>query len=141
MAGCEQAFSVDAVHVTEKMVANPYFDAEYYLRVHPDLLEQGVTLETAEQYFLDCGAEAGHKTNVCFYTGFYLFENPDLVEAGLTRAEALDHFWQQGIYEGRGGRFLALFTAEDYAGQNRDLAQQFGITDTSNLTLYQRGQL
>lgn len=127
-------------------MANPYFNAAYYLAQNSDLVLAGVTEATAEDHYNEYGAAEGREPNSWFDADFYLLSNPDLIEAGLTRANALSHFAQFGVTEGRTFNSNpaldpSQFDAEDYAERYTDVAEAFGITDPADLTDEQAGQL
>lgn len=129
-------------------MANPYFNAAYYLATYPDLVLAGLDETNVEQHYLNYGAQEGRAPNNWFDAQFYLLNNPDLIAAGLTRADALAHYAQYGINEGRSfSEKVALapanFNAKAYADvpANKDLLTAFEITDTANLTPAQTSQL
>lgn len=127
-------------------MANPYFNAAYYLAHNPDLVLAGITADTAEQHYDDYGAAENRSPNGWFDPEAYLAANPDLIAAGVTPATALDHFAQYGINEGRifsnDARLdPSNFDASGYAAANTDVADALGITDPSDLTDAQVGEL
>lgn len=135
-------------------MANPYFNAAYYLANNSDLVLAGVTLATAEAHYLTYGVNEAAKAgaprapNSWFNEEFYLLNNPDLLEAGLGKADALSHYAQYGVFEGRAfSPTIALdpasFDYKAYASdaKNADLKTAFEITDVDTLTAVQKGQL
>ncbi|OZI54921.1 hypothetical protein [Bordetella genomosp. 5] len=133
-------------------MANPYFNAQYYLQNNPDLVLAGITVETAEAHYTKYGAFEESKAgaprlpNAWFDASFYLQSNPDLIAAGLTLGQALDHYAQYGIFEGRAFSDDAdldpsEFDASAYAAANEDLRTAFGIEDASDLTAEQTADL
>lgn len=132
-------------------MANPYFNAAYYLANNPDLVLAGLTAENVEQHYLQYGAaesvsNPARNPNPWFDASFYLRANPDLIQAGLTPADALAHFANYGVYENRvfsanPGLATANFDAVDYAERYPDVAEAFGIDPEEELTDVQVGQL
>lgn len=133
-------------------MANPYFNAAYYLANNPDLVRAGLTVDNVEQHYLQYGAAESvnpgstRQPNPWFNADFYLRSNPDLIQAGLTLADALAHYAQYGVYEGRvfstnPALAPSKFDAKTYATTNTDVATALGITDVNNLTAAQKGAL
>lgn len=132
-------------------MANPYFNAAYYLANNPDLVLAGLTEENVEQHYLQYGAaesvrNPARNPNPWFDAGFYLRANPDLIAAGLTPADALAHFANYGVTEGRvfspnPAMDPAAFDAVDYATRYPDVAEAFDIDPEEELTVAQEGQL
>src|SRR5690554_5599035 len=94
-------------------MANPYFNAAYYLLTNTDVVAAGYTLDTAEQHYIRHGAfealEGGEnitpttlrKPAPWFDIEYYLAAYPDLLENGVTPDTAFQHFANYGISEGR----------------------------------------
>ncbi|MFT0533291.1 beta strand repeat-containing protein [Castellaniella hirudinis] len=127
-------------------MANPYFDAAYYLAHNSDLVKAGITAATAEWHYDTYGAGEGRAPNAWFDANAYLLANTDLIANGVTMATALAHFANYGVNEGRiFNNNPALqpgnFSAKAYADLNADVAAAFGITDTSAITPEQANQL
>ncbi|MFT0533292.1 hypothetical protein ACMHYJ_10775 [Castellaniella hirudinis] len=120
-------------------MANPYFDAAYYLAQNPDLVIAGVTLATAAQHYDNYGAAEGRQPNPWFDPNAYLLANTDLIANGVTLATALDHFTAFGVYEGRlfnnnPDLQPSNFDAAGYARDNADVVKALGIEDIAHLT-------
>lgn len=125
-------------------MANPYFNASYYLANNLDVLAAGYTVETAESHYLQFGAaEALAGTNTArkpapwFDIQYYITSNPDLLANGVTVQTAFQHFTQYGINEGRSpsnGINLTTAKLSAYATANPDLVTAFGIVDPAKLT-------
>lgn len=133
-------------------MANPYFNAAYYLAHNADVAAAvaGMTpaqqLAVAEQHYDLHGATEGRAPNAWFDATAYLNANPDLVPGGVTLATALAHYAQFGESEGRTFSNApalnpANFDASAYAVANPDVAKAFNITDTTNLTSVQKADL
>jgi Ca2+-binding RTX toxin-like protein len=130
-------------------MANPFFDAAYYLARNPDVGAAGYTLATAEQHYLRYGAAESltgstRAPNAWFDAKAYLAAYPDLAANGLTAATALSHYLTYGLSENRSPAANvnpADFTYTDYAAANADLRTAFGITDANHLTAQQQHQL
>lgn len=125
-------------------MANPYFNASYYLANNLDVLAAGYTVETAEQHYLNYGAaealagtNAARKPAPWFDIQYYLTSNPDLLDAGIGADTAFWHFTTYGQFEQRSpadGLTVTDAKLKAYADANEDLREAFGITDTANLT-------
>lgn len=123
-------------------MANPYFNAAYYLANNPDLVAAGVDAEThyrdhgASEAFL--GTNTDRKPAEWFDIQYYLSQNPDVAAAVAGNvAAAFDHFTTHGIGEGRVPSAAYDFSDaqwSDYAAANSDLTDAFGITDPYNMT-------
>lgn len=122
-------------------MANPYFNATFYLQSNPDLLAAGVTVATAWDHYVNFGANeayvAGGFTrapNDWFDARFYLESNPDLITAGVTPDTALDHFAKFGAAELRSPNAqIAQNPVTDasllaYVNANADVAAFAGVT-------------
>lgn len=122
-------------------MANPYFNAVYYLQNNPDLMAAGVTVATAWDHYVQYGANeayvAGGTTrapNDWFNARFYLENNSDLIAAGVTPETALDHFSMFGANELRSpnaGIAASPVTAASllaYVNANADIAAALGVT-------------
>lgn len=123
-------------------MANPYFNAAYYLANNDDLVINGVTEETAELHYDLHGAAEGRAPNSWFDAKAYLLASDDLIPNGVTLANAFQHFALYGINEGRvfnnnPALDPANFPASDYATANEDVAEALGITDADDLTAEQ----
>jgi hypothetical protein len=125
-------------------MADPFFNAAYYLARNPDVAAAGFTLATAEQHYLRYGAVEGRTPNTWFNAAAYLAAYPDLAAHGVTAATALSHYVTYGINENRSPAANvnpADFTYTDYAANNPDLRAAFGIDDPADLTAVQKHQL
>jgi Ca2+-binding RTX toxin-like protein len=125
-------------------MANPFFDAAFYLAKNPDVAAAGYTLATAEQHYNQYGAFEVRAANPWFDAKAYLATYPDLAAAGVTVATALAHYTIYGINESRSPApnvNPADFTYVSYATDNTDLRSAFGITDPAHLTVEQQHQL
>jgi Ca2+-binding RTX toxin-like protein len=122
-------------------MADPYFNAAYYLARNSDVAAAGYTLATAEQHYLRYGSTEGRTPNTWFNAAAYLAAYPDLVSHGITAATAFQHYITYGINEGRSPAANvnpANFSYADYATANSDLKAAFGITDPTHLTADQQ---
>lgn len=126
-------------------MANPYFNAAYYLAQNPDLFAAGInTAEAAWEHYVNFGAAEAlngadtRKPAPWFDVSFYLSQNTDLITAGLTAGQLFDHFTNFGIDEGRKPSVDAVLSAESllaYAKANEDLMEAFDIeADATELT-------
>lgn len=125
-------------------MANPYFNAEYYLARNPDVFAAGInTPEAAWEHYVNFGAAEAlngattRKPAPWFNISYYLAENPDLNTAGLTAGQLLDHFTNFGISEGRAPNAddnVDADTMSAYAVANPDLVEAFDIEDPTDLT-------
>lgn len=136
-------------------MANPYFNAVYYLLQNPDVLAAGYTADTAWNHYVNYGANEGNivggiarAPNPWFDIKYYLTNNPDLLAANYTPAMALDHFAKYGMAEGRypnatiAANPITEASLLAYAMANVDLRQAFGISDSATqLTKAQQDQL
>jgi hypothetical protein len=110
-------------------MANPFFDAAYYLARNPDVVAAGYTLATAEQHYLRYGAvesltDPSRAPNAWFDARAYLAAYPDLVANGVTAATAFSHYVNHGINENRSPAANinpADFSYATYAAANADL--------------------
>lgn len=124
-------------------MANPYFNADYYLQQNPDVFSAGYTVATAWDHYVNFGANeanivggAARAPNPWFDVKYYLANNPDLVRAGITPATALDHFLTYGSTAGEDRAPNATIAAAPiteakllaYALANADLQKAFGIS-------------
>lgn len=122
-------------------MANPYFNAEYYLANNPDVKDSGLDPET---HYLQFGAKEGRAPTSWFNGAYYLATNPDLEAGGITIETAFAHFQAFGSNEGRSPsptKSLTDASLSGYAAANPDVAQAFGITDPAYLTSQQKAQL
>lgn len=138
-------------------MANPYFNAVYYLQQNPDVFSAGYTVATAWDHYVKHGANEANVTggtfrapNPWFDVKYYLANNPDLVRAGITPATALDHFLTFGSTAGEDRAPNATIAAAPiteakllaYAKANADLQTAFGISATATtLTAAQQTSL
>lgn len=136
-------------------MANPYFNATYYLANNPDLFAAGVTVATAWDHYVSYGAQeaytAGGMTrapNAWFDANYYLTNNTDLIASGVTPDSALDHFTTYGMYELRSPNSqIAAAPITDasllaYVNANSDLAKAFNIEIPATvLTAEQQNQV
>jgi Ca2+-binding RTX toxin-like protein len=125
-------------------MANPFFDAAYYLARNPDVVAAGYTLATAEQHYNKYGAFEVRAANPWFDARAYLAAYPDLAANGVTLTNALAHYTAYGINENRSPATNvkpADFTYSDYAANNPDLRAVFGIGNPAQLTVLQQHQL
>ncbi|MFA5521231.1 MAG: hypothetical protein WCY98_01795 [Castellaniella sp.] len=130
-------------------MANPYFNAAYYLANNADVFAAGVDAET---HYRDFGASEAYVNGAAsrtpapwFDIQYYLNNNPDVAAAVIGNvAGAFDHFTTHGIAEGRAPSANYQLNAAKlgaYAAANSDLMDAFGITDPNNLTAEQQTQL
>ncbi len=130
-------------------MANPYFNAAYYLAQNPDVAAAGVD---AEAHYREFGAREAFVDGAAtrapapwFDIQYYLAQNPDVLAAVAGNvAAAFDHFTQHGIGEGRAPSADYDFSDaqwSDYAAANADLLTAFGITDPDNMTDAQQAAL
>jgi hypothetical protein len=113
---------------TTIIMANPYFNAEYYLLTNQDVYNAGVTLAGAEQHYQLFGAAEGRKPAPWFDAQYYVQQNPDLL--ALEVNQLFDHFVNFGMEEGRAPSAEAQITEAGllaYANANEDLRTAFGI--------------
>lgn len=138
-------------------MANPYFNAVYYLQQNPDVFAAGYTVETAWDHYAQYGANeayaiggATRAPNPWFDAKYYLNNNPDLIAAGVTPATALDHFFAFGGTAAEDRAPNATIAANPiteasllaYAKANADLLTAFGIAaDATELTVAQQNNL
>ena len=138
-------------------MANPYFNAVYYLQQNPDVFSAGYTVATAWDHYVKHGASEANVTggtfrapNPWFDVKYYLANNPDLVRAGITPATALDHFLTYGSTAGEDRAPNAAIAAAPiteakllaYALANADLQTAFGISaSATTLTAAQQTSL
>lgn len=133
-------------------MANPYFNAEYYLAKNPDVFAAGInTPEAAWEHYVNFGAAealngaASRSPAPWFDIAYYLAENPDLNTAGLTAGQLFGHFTEYGLAEGRSPSLAAEgVDAESlaaYAAANEDLRTAFGIKEGEEPTEAQLIQL
>lgn len=123
-------------------MANPYFNAQYYLTHNPDLYAAGVrTAEQAEAHYLAFGAAESAAPlavrvgpNPWFDAAYYISSNLDLQRAGLTAKDALAHYAAYGVTEGRApsAAIAAItFSAGTYATANADVALAIGMASAT----------
>src|SRR5690606_38194417 len=131
-------------------MANPYFNAAYYLHNNLDVLAAGYTVANAEQHYLQYGAAeallgaTSRKPAPYFDIEYYLTNNPDLISAGIGAEGAFQHFVQYGQFEGRSpseGLEVTDAKLSAYAAANEDLQEAFGIDDPADLTQEQQDAL
>lgn len=124
------------------IMANPYFNAVYYLQQNPDVFSAGYTVATAWDHYVKHGANEANVVggtfrapNPWFDVKYYLANNPDLVRAGITPATALDHFLNYGSKTAEDRAPNATIAAAPiteaklltYVKANADLQTAFGI--------------
>jgi len=95
-------------------VADPLFDANFYLSRNPDVAAAGVD---PYQHYLAYGWKEGRDPSALFSDSYYLSHNPDVAAAGVN---PLLHYEQHGWQEGRNPD--ALFDTNYYLAQNPDVA-------------------
>lgn len=138
-------------------MANPYFNAVYYLQQNPDVFAAGYTVDTAWNHYAQFGANEGYANggtvrapNPWFDVKYYLNNNPDLIAAGITPAMALDHFTTYGMTAAEdrapngtvAGNPITEASLLAYAMANADLRSAFGIADNATtLTAAQQNSL
>src|SRR5690554_4244845 len=115
------------------IMANPYFNAEYYLSQNPDVFAAGInTAEAAWEHYVNFGAAEAlngastRKPAPWFDISYYYSHNTDLSTAGLTAGQMFDHFVIFGIEEGRQPSAEAVLTEANllaYAKANEDLME------------------
>lgn len=125
-------------------MANPYFNATYYLANNPDLFAAGInTVEGAWAHYVQFGAAealqgaASRSPAPWFDIAYYLKSNSDLATAGLTAGQLFEHFINFGIEEGRQPSADANVNSASlaaYAAANADLREAFGIEEGAELT-------
>lgn len=81
----------------EIVVELPGFDSAYYVAVHPDVLESGMT---PLEHYLEIGWKIGRDPSPGFSTKGYLAANPDVAAAGHN---PLVHYVMVGLAQGRVG--------------------------------------
>src|SRR5690554_621471 len=112
-------------------MANPYFNATYYLQNNQDLIAAGInTVEGAWAHYVQFGAAealqgaASRSPAPWFDIKYYLSQNADLVTSGLTAGQLFEHFINFGIEEGRQPSAEVNVNSETlaaYAAANADL--------------------
>lgn len=131
-------------------MANPYFNATYYLQNNLDLVAAGInTVEGAWAHYVQFGAaesitSAGRKPAPWFDINYYLTSNPDLLTAQLNPGLLFEHFVNFGMSEGRQPSAEANVNSESlaaYAAANADLRAAFNIEEGAELTKEQELQL
>lgn len=136
-------------------MANPLFNAVYYLTQNPDVFAAGYTVDTAYDHYTQFGADEAYVAggsvrapNPWFDAKYYLTQNTDLIAGGVTPETALDHFLAYGATEGRApdAAVAANPITEAgllaYAKANPDLLTAFGIEeDAAELTDTQKNDL
>lgn len=125
-------------------MANPYFNAEYYLAQNPDVFASGINSAAgAWDHYINFGANealngaASRKPVSWFDISYYLAQNSDLAVAGITANQLLDHFVAFGMSEGRQPSAEANVnkaSLSTYAVANPDLVQAFNIQNPADLT-------
>lgn len=123
-------------------MANPFFNAEYYLEKNPDVAAAvGSDADLAEQHYFLHGADealnkdlADRKPAPWFDIQFYANSRADLadVPADLLFLHFVTHGMREGLSPMEGVEFdpVAYASAEG----NEDLLEAFGIEDVENLT-------
>src|SRR5690606_449776 len=121
-------------------MANPFFNAEYYLEKNPDVAAAvGGDKEIAEQhYFLHGAAEAlngdvaDRKPAPWFDIQFYANSRADL--ADVPADQLFLHFVLHGMREGLSPMEGVEFDAAEYLAANEDLVEGLNIADPESLT-------
>lgn len=123
-------------------MANPFFNAEYYLEQNADVAEAvGGDAAIAEQHYFLHGARealeginADRKPAPWFDIEFYRASNEKL--ADVPADQLFLHFTLHGIREGLSPMEGVVLDPVAYASAegNEDLLEAFGITDVNNLT-------
>lgn len=108
-----RAFLADPRHIG--LSPHPLFDAEYYLRSHPDVAESGMS--PLVHYVLH-GWREGRDPHPLFANDWYLAQNPDVAAHGAI--STLDHYLLHGWNEGR--RPNPLFNPRTYLDRYPDVA-------------------
>lgn len=94
----EIAAAIEVILPTDRGAAHfPGFDAEFYLRTYPDIVDLKVS---PLAHFLGQGWKEGRDPSPGFSTKGYLVRNPDVAAAGVN---PLLHFLSNGLAEGRVG--------------------------------------
>src|SRR5690554_2393137 len=114
-------------------MANPFFNAEYYLEQNTDVAEAvGSDLELAEQhYFLHGAAEADEGVNTArkpapwFDIEFYRAQDAKL--ADVPADQLFLHFTLHGLSEGLLPMEGVELDAQAYADANPELVEALGI--------------
>lgn len=82
----------------------PVFNAQYYLDNNPDLVKNGVTLETAADHFYKYGATEGRNSAPNLHVKEYIANYKDLQKSfGEDWRAGVKHYFEYGINEGRSG--------------------------------------
>ncbi|RTZ43182.1 hypothetical protein EKL30_09865 [Candidimonas sp. SYP-B2681] len=132
-----EATSIDGCnpkHIGLLQMANPFFNAKYYLENNKDVADSGLD---PEAHYLQFGAKEGRAPTAWFNAAYYLFSNPDLEKGGITIDTAFAHFQAFGANEGRSPSptvSLVKASLSGYAAANPDLVKAFGITDPAYLS-------
>src|SRR5690554_601211 len=117
-------------------MANPYFNAEYYLERNPDVAAVvGDDAAAAEAHYLAHGATEGRKPAQWFDASYYQSTYSDL--ASLSDDQLFAHFAAHGITELRSPIAGVELTAEafqSYIDANEDLVEALGIENPEDLT-------
>jgi GT2 family glycosyltransferase len=109
------------------LIASGLFDAGFYLRQYPDVLEAGVD---PLKHFCVHGMAEGRNPNPYFDTSFYLSRNPDVAAAGMN---PLLHYLVYGFKEGRDPG--PQFSGKLYYEMNPDVAS-LGVNPLSHFLEY-----
>ncbi|WNK21202.1 hypothetical protein P1P91_05880 [Halomonas piscis] len=111
------------------------FNETYYLAQNQDVateVEEG--LLSAEEHWLEYGANEGRNPNEVFNTSEYLEANPDVAESDMN---PLTHFLEYGAAEGRAPNAAYADVAEgfdedEYLAANEDVANAIDAGDFEN---------
>ncbi len=135
-------------------MANPFFNATYYLANNPDLTAAGInTADGAWAHYVNYGASeavngaTSRAPAPWFDINYYLSSNPDLLTAGIAPGDLFAHFTTYGINEGRAPSSEAAGQMTEanllaYALGNPDLMAAFGIdAGATSLTAAQQQDL
>jgi hypothetical protein len=79
----------------QRLRASPLFDAEHYLRAHPDVRDAGTD---PALHYLEQGWKELRDPSAAFSTAQYLLDHPDVAENGTN---PLVHYLETGAAEGR----------------------------------------
>lgn len=103
-----------------------FFDAEYYAKQYPDVVEIcGTDEEALYEHYMTYGIKEGRNCSEIFNVTLYREHYPDLEKTFGDDWEAyVDHYLNTGVKEGRDG--CGAFDAVTYADRYEDLKQAYG---------------